>query len=62
MEQNYKITIFTTEEMIERRYLHKKEIAIRTILAYRDSFEDFKIGVMSEKIRGKWYNILSVKK
>lgn len=61
MEQNYRITIFTTEGVIERNF-YKKEIAISTIIEFKERFDDFKIGVLSEKIKGKWNTICSILK
>lgn len=61
MEQNYRITIFTTEGVIQRKFYDKKT-AISEILAYRDKFEEFKVGVLCKKNEEKWNIILSVKK
>lgn len=56
MKKNCKITIFTTEEVIERKFYTTK-VAISTILEYKKNFDDFKIGILSEKINGEWHCI-----
>lgn len=61
MEQNYRITIFTTEGVIEGDF-NKKELAIKTIMKFKESLKDFVIGILSEKIKGKWTNTCSIKK
>jgi hypothetical protein len=61
MERNYKITIITTEGVI-KRYFYKREIALGTIMQFKERFDDFLIGVLSEKIKGKWKAKCSIKK
>ena len=61
MEKNYRITIFTTENVIEKDYYYK-ETAFGTIMAYRERMDDFKAGILSEKIEGKWITICSIVK
>ena len=53
MKQNYRITIFTTDGVIKRNF-YRKEIAIRTIMEFKERFDDFKIGILSERIEGEW--------
>ena len=59
MEQNYRITIFTAEGVIEGNF-YKKEIAISTIVEFKKRYDDFIIGIVSEKIYGKWNTICSI--
>lgn len=59
MKKNYRITIFTTEGVIEAKF-YKKEIAISTVLEFKKRFEDFKTGILSERIKGKWNPVCSV--
>lgn len=59
MEKKYRITIFTTKEVIERDF-YKKEIALSAIIEYKKRFDDFNAGILSEKIKGKWNPICSV--
>lgn len=61
MKQNYRIMIFTTDGVIERKF-YRKDIAISTIKEYKERFDDFKIGFLSEKIEGEWNTIWSLKK
>lgn len=61
MKRNYKITIFTTEKVIKRKFYTKK-VAISTILEYKERFDDFQIGILSEKNNREWNCILSIKK
>lgn len=61
MEKNYKITIFTTEEFIERDF-HNEKIALSTIVAFKERFNDFKIGILWGKTKGKWNPICSIAK
>jgi hypothetical protein len=61
MKQNYKIIIFTTEEVVERKF-YRREIAIRTITEFKERFKDFKIGFLLEKIEGDWNTVCSIKK
>lgn len=61
MEQSYRITIFTTEDVIERDF-YKREIAISTIEEFKKRFDDFMIGILSRKVNGKWNAVYSVKK
>ena len=61
MEQIYKITIFTTEGVIEKDY-DNKEKAITTIENVKKSIEEFMIGILSEKINGKWHIVHSIEK
>lgn len=61
MRKNYKITIFTTEEVVEREF-HKKEIAIKTIIEYKTRFYDFKLGLLYERNEGEWNCVCSIKK
>lgn len=59
MKKNYRITIFTTEGVIEGKF-YNKEIAINTIIESKRRFEEFKIGILSERIKGKWNPICSI--
>lgn len=59
MEQKYRITIVTTEEIIERNF-YKKEIALSAIIEFKNRFDDFNVGLLSEKIKGKWNPICSI--
>lgn len=59
MEQKYRITIFTTKEVIEKNF-YKKEIALSAIIEFKNRFDDFNIGILSEKIKGKWNPIYSI--
>ena len=61
MKQSYKIIIFTTEGVIERKF-YRKDIATRTILEFRERFDDFKIGFLLEKVEGDWNTVCSIKK
>lgn len=61
MKQKYKIIIFTTEGVIERKF-YRREIAIRTIIEFKERFDDFKIGFLLEKIEGDWNTVCSIKK
>lgn len=61
MKQNYKIIIFTTEGVIERKF-YRREIAIRTITEFKERFDDFKIGFLLEKVEGDWNTLCSIKK
>ena len=61
MEWNYKITVFTTEGVI-KKYFYKKKIALGTIIDLKKRFDGFLIGVLSEKIDGKWNPKCSIKK
>lgn len=61
MEKNYRITIFTAGEVIERDY-QNREIAFATIMVFRKRFENYKIGILYEKIEGKWNPICSIVK
>ena len=53
MKQKYRIRIVTTEGVIKRKF-YKKEIALSTIIKFKNRFDDFLIGILSEKIKGKW--------
>lgn len=59
MKLNYRITIFTTEKVIERDF-SKKEIAISTIMDFRKNYDDFRVGTLSKRIKGKWNTIFSI--
>lgn len=59
MKQKYRIRIFTTEKVIERKY-YKKEIALSAIIEFKNRFECFLIGILSEKIKGKWNPICRI--
>lgn len=59
MEQTYRITIFTTDGVIERDF-YKREIAISTIEEFKKRFNDFMIGILSKKVNGKWNPVYSI--
>ena len=59
MEQTYRITIFTTEGVIERDF-YKRDIAISTIEEFKKRFDDFMIGILSKKANGKWNAVHSI--
>lgn len=59
MEQTYRITIFTTESVIER-YFYRRKIAIEAIVEFKKQFDDFIMGVLSKKIEKKWYCVYSI--
>lgn len=59
MEQNYRITIFTTSHVIERDF-YKREIAISTIKEFKERFNDFMMGILSRKVNGEWYPVYSI--
>lgn len=59
MEQNYRITIYTTEVIIEGSF-YRKEIAISTVIDFKKRFDDFLIGILSKKIKGEWVPICSI--
>ena len=61
MKQSYKIIIFTTEGVLERKF-YRKDIAISTIKKYKEYFDDFKIGFLLEKVEGDWNTLCSIKK
>lgn len=61
MKQTYKIIIFTTDEVIEKKF-YRKEAAIRKIMKCKERFEDFKTGFLLEKIEGDWNTLCSIKK
>lgn len=61
MKQNYKIIIFTTEGVLERKF-YRREIAISTIIEFKERFNDFRIGFLREKIKGEWNTVCSIKK
>lgn len=61
MKQNYRIIIFTTEGVIDRMF-YRKEIAIRTIIEFKERFNDFKIGLLQKKVEGEWNTISWIKK
>ena len=61
MKQNYRIIIFTTEGVIDRKF-YRKEITIRTIIEFKERFDDFKIGLLQKKIEGEWNTISWIKK
>jgi len=60
MEQTYRITIFTTNEVVERDF-YKREIAISTIEEFKKRFKNFMIGILSKKVNGEWYPVYSIK-
>ena len=60
MKQNYRITIFTAREVIERNF-YKKETAIKAIMEFKECSDDFVIGILSEKTKDKWNSIYSVR-
>lgn len=59
MEKNYRITIFATNGVIERNF-YKREIAISTIKDFKKRFNNFMIGILSEKINGEWNPVYSI--
>ena len=59
MKQNYRIRIFTTEGVIERKF-YKRYIAISTIKEFKKRFNGFMIGILSKKINGEWIPIYSI--
>lgn len=59
MEQNYRITIFTTEGVIERDF-DKREAAIESITEFKRHFNKLKIAILSEKVKGKWNTVCSI--
>ena len=59
MKQNYRITIFTPNNVIERDF-YKREIAISTIKEFKERFNDFMIGILSEKVNGEWNPVYSI--
>lgn len=61
MEKTYRITIFTTEGVIEREFYNRK-IAIEAIEEFKKLFDDFRMGVLSKKIEEKWYCVYSINK
>ena len=61
MKRKYRIIIFTTEGVIDRKF-YKKEIAIRTIIKFKEYFDDFKIGLLQKKIEGEWTTVSWIKK
>lgn len=60
MEQTYRITIFTTTNVIERNF-YSRRIAISTIEEFKKRFKDFMIGILSEKVNGEWNPVYSIK-
>ena len=60
MELNYRITIFTTNRVIESDFYSRK-IAISTIKEFKKRFKDFMIGILSEKVNGDWNPVCSIK-
>lgn len=61
MEQIYRISIFTTEGVIEKDYYSRNK-AIKTIEKVKESVEEFIIGTLSRKINGKWNIVYSIEK
>lgn len=61
MGKIYRITVFTSEEVIERIY-HNREIAFATIMVFKERFDNYKIGILYEKIEEKWNPICSIVK
>lgn len=59
MEQTYRITIFTTNRVIEKDF-DKREIAISTIKEIKERIKDFMIGILSEKVNGEWIPVYSI--
>lgn len=59
MEQTYRITIFTTNNVMERDF-YKREIAISTIKEFKEKFNDFMIGILSKKVNGEWVPVYSI--
>lgn len=59
MEQTYRITIFSTNGVIERDF-YKREIAISTIEDFKKRFNNFLIGILSKKVNGEWYPVYSI--
>ena len=59
MEQNYRIRIFTTNGVIERKF-YKEKIAISAIEEFKKRFNDFMIGILSKKVNGEWAPVRSI--
>lgn len=59
MKQNYRIRIFTTSGVIERLF-YRRDIAISTIKEFKERFNDFMIGILSERINGEWIPVYSI--
>lgn len=59
MEQIYRITIFTTNSVIERDF-YKREKAISTIEYFKKRFNNFMIGILSIKVNGEWKPVYSI--
>ena len=53
-EMNYKVTIFTVNGVIIRKF-YTERVATETIMEFKRLFEDFKLGTLSEKIGDKWH-------
>lgn len=59
MKRNYRIRIFTTEGVIERKF-YKGNIAISTIKEFKEKYNNFMIGILSKKVNGEWIPVYSI--
>ena len=60
MKQNYRISIFTTKEIIEKDF-YKEKTAIKAIMKFKECSDNFIMGVLSEKTKEKWNSIYNVR-
>ena len=61
MEQIYRISIFTTEGVIEKDY-DSREKAITTIENVKKNIEEFVIGILTKKINREWHIVHIIEK
>lgn len=59
MKQTYRITIFTTKNVIEKDF-DKKRTAVETVMNFKKCLDDFIMGVISKETEGKWNVIYSI--